>query len=38
MALEKREKRMVELLTLPSLEDMSSAEGQGEGAVASAIV
>jgi hypothetical protein len=29
---------MVELLTLPSLEDMSSAEGQGEGAVASAIV
>lgn len=37
-AVRQREKRIVELLTLPSVEDLSSSEeGQGEGAVASAI-
>uniref|UniRef100_A0ACD5XF71 Uncharacterized protein n=1 Tax=Avena sativa TaxID=4498 RepID=A0ACD5XF71_AVESA len=36
-AIKKREKRMMELLTLPSVEDMS-ADVQGEGSIASAIV
>ncbi|XP_051181521.1 uncharacterized protein [Lolium perenne] len=37
-AVRQREKRIVELLTLPSVEDLSSSEeGQGGGAVASAI-
>jgi hypothetical protein len=37
VATKKRERRMADLLTLPSVEDMS-ADVQGEGGVASAIV
>lgn len=33
-AVRQREKRIVELLTLPSVEDLSSSEEQGEGAIA----